>query len=360
MNALTYFISTHKDWQELLARPPYNLQIKCDGDYALLKYNMIESNFDLPEVCEARGCIYKRDGDDWFLINYPFSKFWNYGESRAANIKWENAIVTEKIDGSMVTLWWDEGWHWSTSGTIDAFSAPVNGTNKTFGNLIDEAINYRYESIENFLKIADADGSKGKSTHIFELVSLDSKVVIPYEQTDLFYLGSRFIGSGHYYDAGFKNKPQEFPLKTIDDVIAAAAELDWRHEGFVVFDGVNRIKCKSPAWIVAHHSVANGIISDKTLVYLIMIGEIDELLAYCPEYAARVDDWKKKITMWCIYGNAQKTNMKEFCDASRAEYAEKVHRCASKEYWDFLFKCFGNWDYTIEEYLKLNWKKIWF
>lgn len=360
MNVLTYFISTHKDWQDLLAAPPYNLQIKCDGDYALLKYNMIESDFDLPEVCEARGCIYKRDGDDWFLVNYPFSKFWNYGEGRAADIKWENVIVTEKIDGSMVTLWWDNGWHWSTSGNVDASAAPVNGTYKTFGDLIDEAINYRYGNVENFLKIADADGSKGKSTHIFELVSLDSKVVIPYEQTDLFYLGSRFLESGNYYDAGFENKPKKLFLYSIDDIIAATSEMDWKHEGVVVFDGVNRIKCKSPAWIMAHHSVMNGVVGDKALVGLIMNGDEEELLAYCPEYRNRIDAWKEKLKMWCIYGAAQKTNMSEFRKAPRAEYAEKVHRFISKEYWDFLFKCYGNWDYSIEEYLKLNWKKIWF
>ena len=263
------------------------------------------------------------------------------------------------VHNSMICLWWDDGWHWSTSGNVDASAAPVNGTYKTFGDLIDEAIKYRYGSIEDFLKIAEGP-DKGYSTHIFELVSLDSKVVVPYEQTDLFYLGSRFLESGNYYNAGFKNKPQEFLLNTIDDIIAAAAELDWKHEGFVVFDGVNRIKCKSPAWVVAHHSVANGVITDKTLVNLIITDEIDELLVYCPEYAARVNDWKEKLAMWCIYGNAQKTNMKEFCDAPRAEYAEKVHKFALKEYWDFLFKCYKDWDYKIEEYLKLNWKKIWF
>ena len=262
MDALNKFINSHEDWQELLAAPPYNLLIKPYGQYVLLNYSMIASDFDLPEVNCARGHIYKKVDNEWKCVCRPFDKFWNYGEERAASIDWDNAVVTEKVDGSMACLWWDNGWHWSTSGNVDASAAPVNGTHKTFGDLIDEAIKYRYGSIENFLKIAEGP-DKEYSTHIFELVSLDSKVVVPYEQTDLFYLGSRFLESGNYYDAGFKNKPQEFLLNTIDDIIAAAAELDWKHEGFVVFDGINRIKCKSPAWVIAHHSVANGVISDK-------------------------------------------------------------------------------------------------
>ena len=42
---LEKFIQSHANWRELLQQPPYNIAIKDDGEYALLKYNQISSDF---------------------------------------------------------------------------------------------------------------------------------------------------------------------------------------------------------------------------------------------------------------------------------------------------------------------------
>lgn len=52
------FMNSHKNnWQDILSAPPYSLTIKTEGIYHIIKYNMLLSDFTLPEVIEARGSI---------------------------------------------------------------------------------------------------------------------------------------------------------------------------------------------------------------------------------------------------------------------------------------------------------------
>ena len=39
------FIQKNENWRELLQQPPYCLKIDEDEDYALIKYDMINSDF---------------------------------------------------------------------------------------------------------------------------------------------------------------------------------------------------------------------------------------------------------------------------------------------------------------------------
>lgn len=54
---LERFIQSHANWRELLQQPPYNITIKDDGKYTLLKYNQITSDFSNQIVRECRGII---------------------------------------------------------------------------------------------------------------------------------------------------------------------------------------------------------------------------------------------------------------------------------------------------------------
>ena len=99
-----------------------------------LKYNQISSPMHLPIVQECRGLILDRD-QNWKVVAYPYSKFFNYGEEAAAKIDWRTAKIYEKLDGSLCTLYWyDNKWNVATSGTPDA-SGEVNGFGMTFEKL---------------------------------------------------------------------------------------------------------------------------------------------------------------------------------------------------------------------------------
>lgn len=100
----------------------------------LFKYNQIESPFREPIVQSARGTILD-ELDNWRHVSRPFSKFFNYGEGLAATIDWSKARVLEKLDGSLVCLYFYAGkWHVQTSGTPDA-TGDVNGMGLTFADL---------------------------------------------------------------------------------------------------------------------------------------------------------------------------------------------------------------------------------
>ena len=119
------FISENKDWKEILSNEPYNLKISCDGEYVLLKYDMRTADFSSPIVKEARGIIFKV-GEWEYPVCHPFNKFFNYGEIFSDDVDWNSSVVSEKIDGSLMKLWFDENkWHLSTNGSIDAYKTDL-------------------------------------------------------------------------------------------------------------------------------------------------------------------------------------------------------------------------------------------
>ena len=55
------------------------------------------------------------------VVCWPFRKFGNHNEGYADTIDWSTARVQEKVDGSIVKLWYDEAngkWQFSTNGCI--------------------------------------------------------------------------------------------------------------------------------------------------------------------------------------------------------------------------------------------------
>ena len=51
------FINQNKNWRDILSEAPYYLSIKDDGEYTILKYNQISSDFSNDYVKESRGLI---------------------------------------------------------------------------------------------------------------------------------------------------------------------------------------------------------------------------------------------------------------------------------------------------------------
>ena len=282
---LLKFINNHKDnWKELLQQPPYSLIIKEDDTYMLLKYNQLESDFSKKIVRECRGIIL--DKNSLKIVAFPFTKFFNYGQVEAAKINWKGARVLDKIDGSLIFLWYDrDKWHWSTSGNIDAskteFSMPeltkIRCPVRTWQELIEYADNYRD------IKWDKLDRN---CTYMFELVSPYTKVVIPYPYTRLHHLATR---NNITYQEEEQSigvcKPYSYPLDSLEDCIAAAEHLSKDYEGFVVVDkNYHRVKIKNPTYLMMHRMANNGQITLKSVLALIKANDYEEFLSYFPEY----------------------------------------------------------------------------
>jgi hypothetical protein len=339
MDELLNYIKDNPKWYMDLPYPPYNLMVKEDGDYILFKYSQISSDFSIPLVREARGIILHKPTMQ--VVCRPFGKFFNYGEPNAADINWNNIEVTEKIDGSLIKIWYHSGWHVSTNSTIDARQALINDLGLTFYDLFVKALGFPKEE---FWQMLDE-----KNTYMFELVSPYSQVVIPYENTELYYLGARNNKSGEYVKYPLPIKaPANYNFTTLKEIVETASNFNWMREGFVVFDGKERIKVKSPAYITAHYARNNGNVSMTTLVNIVRDNEQDEFLVYASEYTDIIHNLENKIANYEKECEQAKKTL-EGID-NRKQYVFKTKEAYAPEVCSYLFFCFEN-NKSVKEFL---------
>ena len=292
---LLKFIKENKNWEQLLIEKPYCLKIKRDDGYIMFSYNQIESDFYNPIVRECRGIIL--DETTLEPVCVPFFKFGNYGEGYVPEIDWLSASTQEKVDGSLIKVWFHNGkWRVSTNGTINAYKCDIGQVDllkldcpfNSFGELFDKAVELTKLDFETLDK---------NNTYMFELVSTYNKVVVEYKDIAIYHIGTRNNKTFEELnvDIGIK-KPKIFNLNTLEECLNSAKDLPYSKEGYVVVDkNWNRIKIKSPQYVAVHHIKNNGDVNIASIVQLLRTNEIGEFLSYFPEYTNNVNIIKTKI-----------------------------------------------------------------
>jgi hypothetical protein len=326
INELKMFIQCHDDWYSLLSSDPYNIKIqehpKYKGMY-LFSYHMIrtkwlDENQNIRSMLLAcRGLILEifdspmMDGSDSCVkvLCHAFDKFFNKNEEAAAKIDWKTATIREKIDGSIIKLWYNPfsdgnqiydppaGWTFSTNNTFNADMnlmsvVPVCDEEgwrikpTKFIHLINFALS---ENIPELLDLPQ------HYTFYFELVSPYNRIVIPYKETELYLLGARNNISGQEYDpeqinaqffGGNFKTPKILEINDPEDIQKIADESGADHEGFVVCDkNFNRIKIKGKEYLYRHHLRGEENFSFKYLFECIKLGSIDDIKGYFVEIA---------------------------------------------------------------------------
>lgn len=342
---LVKFIREHNNWEELLQKKPYYLTISRDEGYILFKYNQLNSDFSNEIVQEARGIILREK--DFSVVCFPFTKFFSVDEQYAAKIDWNTARVQEKIDGSLIKVWFDKEngfnkWHISTNGVINAFKCETGNDfcpYKTFGELFMSVCSY-----ELFNRLDK------NCTYMFELVSPWTKIVVSYPRTKIYHLGTRnnITGEELITDIGV-TKPQEYDLKTEEQVKKAASELSYNEEGYVVVDkNWNRVKIKSPEYVNAHRLINNKIVNTKQVLDLLLKNEQGEFLSYFPEYKktfdnvlSRYNKYKKRLS----FVETKIRKLKEKCKTKK-QFAKEV----SRQWKEYSTMAFMLYDGKIEDY----------
>lgn len=319
------FISEHEEWRTIL-KDEYGISIKEDYPYVIFNYG-IESDFSNPIVQEARGIIINIENLE--VACWPFQKFGNYNESYADNIDWNTAIVQDKIDGSIIKMWWNpitNEWQFSTNSTINAREAIANNlTQKTFLDVIRECDNYG--TLLDRLPVIKKD-----YTLIFELVSPETQVVVKYDKPHLYHIGARNNVTGiEEKDIGIGiERPKEYRLKSLDDCIEAVIKLNQsengevhgvKKEGFVVVDDKwNRIKIKSPDYLMLHRLSSNSNFSKERIVGMIRdkIINISDMCDDFPNFAHYFKYYDFKIS-------ELEYQAKVFADMTKRIYEEYSH-----------------------------------
>ena len=275
---LIKFIRENADWEQKLSEHPYYLTIKRKDPYILFMYNQINSDFYNPIVKECRGIILEES--TFTPVCVPFFKFGNYGEGYVDELDWNTARVQEKVDGSIIKVWYHNNqWHISTNSTIDARDATVSEISQyaTYYDLFMAAAK------NSRLDISSLDRTY---TWMFELISSYNRVVVPYTETEVRHIGTRNIHTLEECDIDIGvTKPKAYGFTSLDECISMASKLPFSEEGYVVVDKYwHRNKVKSPAYVAAHHLKNNGVVTYERIVELVRENERDEFLVYHPEF----------------------------------------------------------------------------
>lgn len=290
-----------------------------------LKYSQIDSPMGEPIVRECRGLIVD-ETDDWKIVAAPYGKFFNFGEGHAAPIDWPTARVYEKLDGSLMYLYFYRGeWRVASSGLPDA-AGRVHESEGTFADLFWKT----WRQLGYSMPAEQASDQ----TLLFELMSPLNRVIVPHAQPRLVLHGARSRLDGREF------RPEEiatrygwecarsFPLATLDDCLAAAHALDpMKFEGYVVCDGnFNRVKVKSPQYVALAH--LKGALSGRRFLEIIRANESDEFVAYFPEWRHAYDHVRREFDGLCAALEADFSRLKEIPDQKTFAAEAMKTRCS--------------------------------
>lgn len=251
-----------------------------------LKYDQTQSPMDNPLVCQCRGMVV--DVHLMKVVAWPYDKFWNLGEGRAAPVDWPTAKCLEKLDGSLMIMFYDRVeavWRVASSGHPTAGGRFGTHESWSFGDAFRNMFTERYSGLPSGYE---------SYTFMFELCAPENRIVVRHEQRRLVLHGARDLTTGEEMSLEwleFMGQAwgweivKSFPLASVSDCQAAALALrPHESEGFVVVDAVfNRIKIKSPSYVAVHH--LRGEFSSRRAVELWQTGETSELVAHFPEFA---------------------------------------------------------------------------
>lgn len=272
----------------------YSININRHKDYpnlVQLKYSQIDSPMKEALVRECRGIILD-EKNNWEIISYPFDKFFNFGEYYAPEIKWENSKVFEKIDGSIMTLYfYDNSWHVSSASMPDA-NGKVKNEEFTLNELfwdIWKRLDYKMPENKDYC-------------YIFELTSPYTQIIVPQKDSNIVLIGARNLKTlKEEYPDNFKNNGwnivKSFNFSNPEELKSACKKLNpMEQEGFVVCDNeFNRVKMKSPQYI--NIGFLRGIedqFVNRYMLEIVRTNEGSEFLAYKPEYTEIYQNVKKK------------------------------------------------------------------
>ena len=244
-----------------------------------LKYSQLESPLEQKIVQQCRGIILD-DANNWEVVSYPYDKFFNYGESSAAIIDWSSATVYEKLDGSLMTLYFYRGeWRVQSSGTADA-TGKVHTTKKTFKQLfwqVWQQLGYQLPS-------------ETECCFMFELMTPYNRVVVRQLDNKLVLHGVRNLSTFQENNLDYWHNKynweivKTYPFNDLKAIIQATEILDpMEGEGYIVCDrNFNRIKVKSTDYVAISHERSS--LTTRKILKIVIDNEAAEFLNYFPEY----------------------------------------------------------------------------
>jgi RNA ligase len=267
---------------------------------------------DTTKAC--RGLIYRTD--TWEVVARGFMKFFNYGQSGAADISLDAPVhVTDKVDGSLGIIYPvpSGGWAVATRGSFTSDQA-IHAT---------QVLRERYADYEPHPAV----------TALVEIVYPQNRVVLDYGNTDdLILLGGVALRTGTPVSPALFatwTGPKVPAMKARTFAEALALEPRPNAEGIVVRDLMSdaMVKIKQADYIELHRIVTN-LTARKIHDWLLTGKPVEEFIAPLPD----------EFHPWCrqIIDDIDRTVEDEYC---------RLHEL----YTDVAFQVPADWDPTTRD-----------
>lgn len=273
----------------------FNLKSREYENKILLKYDQLSSPtmMAMDEMQDSRGLILEKG--TWKVLSLAFRKFFNSEEGNAHKIDWNTARVLEKLDGTLIQLYWDEfkgKWFAGTTGTAEGEGEVNNKNGTTFNDLFFQTVTEKY----NF----DIAKLNKKYCYVFELTTPYNIVVKPHGESSATLLTVRNLetleeepfANAHASNIGVPYvKHFDLNAKNAGSLIKTFENMPWSEEGYVVVDyNFNRVKIKNPAYVAVHH--LKGKSAEHNIITIVKSNEIEEFGATFPERKKELEKLK--------------------------------------------------------------------
>jgi len=348
-----------------------------DNELVLLKYSQIDSPKDDEIVRECRGLIL--ENGTWELVSYSLYRFFNQGETNSEdthvyeiepNFNFYNANIFEKMDGSLITIFqYKCQWRIATSGSIDNVAKPSENSDKTFTDLVLDALPNKKLDTHTLHDKLVINYFDDQLIYIFELTSPNNRIVTPYSETTLTLITARDrcdnfdevsykMLQAISHEIGIPYAKDIYDVYSIKDIEKLHTENEATFEGYVAVDyskfndetrSYTRVKVKSPRYIELHRMLGR-VNNNVSILMLIINNEVDEVLGYFPHYKDEVEEIKKRYIDYKIRAMNYQLEMSNLFITDKKEFAIKVNEVVPKEYRNYIFQIFNSSVIGISEY----------
>jgi hypothetical protein len=362
MLAIQKYIQLHGIEKAIL---DFKLKTRVYDNKILLKYDQLVSPtlMALPEMQDCRGLILDRN--DFSVMSMAFRKFFNSEEGNAHKIDWSTAHVLEKLDGSMMQVYWDKyknEWFAATSGTAEGEGEVNNKMGTTFNQLFWKTVTEKYD-----FKVSQLNKDY---CFVFELTTPYNIVVKPHGEASATLLTVRNLKTLEEVSreeliqiGATLNVPvvKSYDLNqgNVGALLRSLEGLSWSEEGYVVVDGnFNRVKVKNPAYVAVHH--LKGKSAEHNILTIVKSNEIEEFASTFPDrkeelYKLKVnyDNLLGKLNL--VWDELKLRKPKNIMPEEKKKFAQAVFEvCGKHELKTFTGLYFGLADNkiaSIEDYM---------
>lgn len=267
-----------------------------NGDLTFLNYGREAEPNRYSNLC--RGTIFR--GSE--LIMLPLIRFFNLHEPHAAVVDWRYTKILEKLDGTMLPLWFDNGenrWRISSRRMVDELPVQRFGAYGTSDvAVIFEKFFPSYREVEKTY------------WYIFEIVTGENSITdYPNNRHGLHLLAIRHRKSLNELSPDRIRDvvrdineprvmtPELYDLRDSEAIMRMFNGKPDDFEGVVVVDNnFNRIKIKHVPYLRLHY-IMDKVSSFYNAIDIVLDNEQSEVLAYFPKMKPRFDEIEKRLNV---------------------------------------------------------------